>query len=639
MRALSASAAAALVWLGAGPAAAITGGADAADYPFVAQISIGATERSCSGALVHPQLVLTAAACFADAQGAVRAGDPAWPTTVTVGRANLTGTGGTVTAVTGVVTHPDRDLVLARLEAPATAAPVAIATGAPQAGEALTIAGYGRTATEWVPGRLKHGRSTVAAVSGATFDISSGDSGAGVCRGDAGGPAFRDRDGTAELVAVHHDSNQAGCVGKPRGESTATETRVDDIRAWVVGQFPGFVTGFEADQPAPHFKDAVDDAGAGHGGLKNVVGVCCELTGPEADLRAEGTPHGGQQALLYSGKDNNATSSYAYTKVFKPGNLRVRASTVLSYWVFPQSTTANRHVTGTNSTCVAIDLVYTDGKNLRDSALVDQRGNRPHPAHQCNKLPLDTWTQVVVPIGQAAEDKQIATISVGYDQPANTGGYRGYVDDIAITDVIAPTQFGTGLETGQPAPTWTDTVSTGAPRGGLKNVSGLCCSLTGPEAGVRAETPTHGGEKMLLFSGKDDNATSSHAYTKVFQLTNVFVTPSTRLSYWIYPQSTTSSRHVTGQNSTCVAMDAVFLNHRDGTQRSLRDAEVVDQRGNAVHPRAQCTKVPLDQWTYVSVPLGTAANGREITQLDIGYDQPANTGGYRGWIDDIRITP
>ena len=634
-------AAAATIGYGAGPAAAITGGADADDkYPFVAHLAVGDTERACSGTLVHPQLVLTAAACFADEQGAVRAGEPATRSTVTVGRSDLAGgTGGTVTTVTDLIPHPDRDLVLARLEVPATAAPIAVATDAPEAGESLIVAGFGRTRTDWVPGRLKQGRSTVDTVSGPTLDLAGGESAAGVCKGDAGGPAFRERDGAVELVAVHHGSNQAGCLGEAQGAPRSTETRVDDVRAWIVGNFPGFATGFEAGQPAPHFVNAIDDAGAGHGGIRNVGGVCCSLTGPQADVRAERPTHGGTTMLMYSGKDNNATSSFAYTKVFKPGNLRVRRSTVLSYWIYPQSTASNSGVSGTNSTCVAIDLVYTDGGTLRDSAVTDQRGNRAHPAHQCNTLPLDTWTEVVLRIGDVADGKQIATISVGYDQPANVGGYRGYIDDIAITDVVAPATFATGVETGQPAPTWTSTVSTGAPRGGLKNVSGICCSLTGPEAAVRDEATTHGGGAALMYSGKDDNATSSHAYTKVFQLTNAFVTPTSRLSYWIFPQSTTSNRHVTGGNSSCVALDLIFLRHADGTQRSLRDSGVVDQRGRPVHPAGQCAQLPLDRWSYVSVPLGAVANGQEITQIDIGYDQPAGTGGYRGYVDDIRITP
>jgi hypothetical protein len=313
---------------------------------------------------------------------------------------------------------------------------------------------------------------------------------------------------------------------------------------------------------------------------------------------------------------------------------------VLSYWIYPQSKANSfQYADGTNSTCVAVDLVYTDGSTLRGSTVTDQRGNRVHPAQQCGKLPLDTWTQVIAPIGQVAEGKSIATLSIGYDQPANIGGYRGWVDDIAITDVIAPAKFSTGLDAGQTGPTWTNTVSTTAPGGNLLNVGGVCCSLTGPELFTGTDARAHSGDKVLLYSGKDTNATRSYAYTKAFQLTDTYVTPSTRLSYWIYPQSKANShQYADGTNSTCVAVDLILLSHWDNSRKALRDTGVVDQRGVSVHPGGRCTKLKLDAWNYVSLPLGPVANGKEITQIDIGYDQSANTGGYRGWVDDIRIT-
>ena len=116
--------------------------------------------------------------------------------------------------------------------------------------------------------------------------------------------------------------------------------------------------------------------------------------------------------------------------------------------------------------------------------MVDQRGNSIHPGGQCNKMPLDTWTQVAVRIGDWVAGKVINTISIAYDQGPKTGGYRGFVDDLAITDLITTDKFGTGLEGGQPALGWTNTVSATKPGGGLLNVDGVCCSLTGPEIGI-----------------------------------------------------------------------------------------------------------------------------------------------------------
>jgi hypothetical protein len=46
----------------------------------------------------------------------------------------------------------------------------------------------------------------------------------------------------------------------------------------------------------------------------------------------------------------------------------------------------------------------------------------------------------------------------------------------------------------------------------------------------------------------------------------------------------------------------------------------------------------MDTWNEVVVPLGGSGNGKLITQINVGYDQKANTGGYRGFIDDVRIS-
>jgi len=193
--------------------------------------------------------------------------------------------------------------------------------------------------------------------------------------------------------------------------------------------------------------------------------------------------------------------------------------------------------------------------------------------------------------------------------------------------------FATGFESGDSQPTWANTVDTTGGGGGILNVGGICCGLSGPEAGVRSET-THTGSSALMYSGMDNSATSSYAYLKVFDLStrNIVVGPTTALSYWIYPQSHTANGLVSGSNSSCVAVDLVFA---DGA--TLHTSGAVDQGGNPLTPSAQCGHLTLDTWNHITSTIGTVTSGKTISRLDVGYDQPANTGGYRGYIDDISI--
>jgi hypothetical protein len=282
-------------------------------------------------------------------------------------------------------------------------------------------------------------------------------------------------------------------------------------------------------------------------------------------------------------------------------------------------------------------MTFGDGTNLRDTAATDQRGNRIHPRSQCGHLTLDSWNQVIVPVGAVADGRRITELSVGYDQPANTGNYRGYIDDLSIRNIHTAAQLDTGLEADQTPLTWTNTIEIGgAVHGGTTNIGGICCNLTGAELKLSSERG-HNQPQSLLYSGLDTSATASYTYLKGIALTHSFVTPTTVLSYWIFPQSTALYPKVTGVSSTCVAVDLIFADRIAGTEKNLRDTAATDQRGNRIHPQTQCAKLTLDTWNNVTVPLGAVANGLEITQLNVGYDQPASTGGFRGYIDDIRI--
>jgi V8-like Glu-specific endopeptidase len=624
-----------LSMLSTAPAGAISGGTEVSDgnYPFVAKLTVGEGKRACSGVLVHPQVVLTAAACFT---GVTEAGEPTLPTTATVGRANsYTGTDGVVTAVTAVIAHPERDLALARLEKTVSGiTPVSIAATVAKIGDSITFVGYGRTGSEWIPDRLQSARADLAQVTADVLQISGGT--ANICRGDAGGPVLRESGGSVQLLGLLHSSNQAGCLNEATGTPQFSATRVDDVTSWMSANLPGFSTGFETADPRPNWADKVNTAGGG-GGRANVDGACCGLTGPETSIRQDGLARTGQNVLIYSGKDTSKDQSFAYMNVYSLTKMQVRPSTTLSYWIYPQSSTGLDYVSGDNSTCVAVDLTFTDGSNLRDSGAKDQHERSVHPAQQCGKLTKDTWNQVTVSLGKVAAGKQISNVNVGYDQAANIGGYRGLIDDLSITDTVSTAKFSTGLESGEPPLNWTDSVTPTLPSGGLRNVGGVCCSLTGPETGLREDGAARTGKNVLMYSGLDKEDATSYAYTRAFAPADVFVTPSTRLSYWIYPQSKKTNNNVS-TDSSCAAVDLIFTDQITATKASLRDSGATDRRGNRAHPTQQCGKLTPDTWNLVSVPLGAVANGKQISQIDIGYDAPSGKGGYRGLIDDIEIT-
>ncbi|HEX8864891.1 MAG TPA: RICIN domain-containing protein, partial [Lentzea sp.] len=99
-------------------------------------------------------------------------------------------------------------------------------------GEVLRVAGFGRTATEWVPDRPRTGQFTVTATTATTTQV-VGNNGADTCKGDAGGPAFREVSGTPQLVGLSSTSWQHGCLAVTETRQGSTEARVDDLGPWV----------------------------------------------------------------------------------------------------------------------------------------------------------------------------------------------------------------------------------------------------------------------------------------------------------------------------------------------------------------------------------------------------------------------
>ncbi|MDT7800559.1 MAG: hypothetical protein QOI78_3992 [Actinomycetota bacterium] len=198
--------------LAAIPASAVPGGT-AVNAGFTAKITTDG--RACSGALVEPALVLTAASCFPE-------NPPAAPVSVTVGSH--------VAKVTTVIPRTDRDVALVRLDTTITdVTPLALsaAAGVPGASEQLTLTGWGRTATDWVPDEAHGSTFTVATSSVTTLSLTGTND---ACKGDAGAPVYR-ADGT--LAAVAGKSWQHGCFGETETRQGTTAARADDLSGWI----------------------------------------------------------------------------------------------------------------------------------------------------------------------------------------------------------------------------------------------------------------------------------------------------------------------------------------------------------------------------------------------------------------------
>jgi V8-like Glu-specific endopeptidase len=225
---------------------AITNGSDDSDDPAV--VAVGerridcqdTLDTICSGTLIAPRVVLSAAHCFAALGPDTRYETFQGPGAV--------GNGGELHHVVEVMVHPDfdaqthtADLALLLLDSPSSAPPIPLATApldASLVGKTIRLVGFGVSAPGHGAGTKRQGLATLTAVDADTLRYQPDP--ALTCDGDSGGPGLLD-EGAGEQLAGVTAAGDAACA------SFGLDVRVDPF---VAGFIQPYLDGVDQ-RPAP----------------------------------------------------------------------------------------------------------------------------------------------------------------------------------------------------------------------------------------------------------------------------------------------------------------------------------------------------------------------------------------------------
>jgi hypothetical protein len=212
-----------LVALAAGVVPLVTNGAADSGHPAVVAIVDSAGKTTCSGTVIDPHVVLTAAHCVEP--------DVAHGAYVVFG----TSVSASAPSAPIVALRPDPafdpatladDAALLVLGTAAQVAPAALGSAAPMVGATVTIVGWGETAADagdW--GSKRSGTARVTGMSAAAFQVAPAPS--QPCDGDSGGAALVTSGGSDALVGITSHGD-AQCV------AGASYTRVDAVASTFV---------------------------------------------------------------------------------------------------------------------------------------------------------------------------------------------------------------------------------------------------------------------------------------------------------------------------------------------------------------------------------------------------------------------
>jgi hypothetical protein len=143
----------------------------------------------------------------------------------------------------------------------------------------------------------------------------------------------------------------------------------------------------------------------------------------------------------------------------------------------------------------------------------------------------------------------------------------------------------------------------------------------------------HTGDTMYRVMGVDGSSENSYISWKLFDYGQP-IPPTCYLSYWIYVANSPGGLgHIT--------LDGV-LRSENGVESRLKDwskwGVIIDTAGQRIPPSTHT--VPQGKWVRCIFSLNPAA-GQVLKSLSVVYDDgnPAETGPFTAYIDDVQITP